>query len=404
MLKSIALPAAAVERIATPALLVYLDRVRSNCELIVQRYCGGDASRWRPHVKTSKLESVYTIAAECGVRHFKCATTLEARVLATSLRELGVAGESDILVAYPLVGPSLRELGEIQREFANLPFSVVVEDTAAVADVPAPLGIFLDVNPGMDRTGMTLHVAEQGGAAAVARAAGDRFRGLHAYDGHAANWAYVDERRDAMDVVYDRVRALVEVLHADGVACGEVITSGTPSFISALAHAGLGAMRDEVGTVHRVSPGTVMLSDARTGEQLGDVGLEPAAFVLARCVSKPAPNRITLDAGCKAISADAGNPIANVVGYEASLTALGPSEEHLPLALLDASVGEGGGADGEESAAGAARAIARGDALYLLPRHICPSVNMFTEAILVEEGEELRVVPVDARGHAPQRM
>ena len=388
MLKSIALPATVVERIATPALLVYLDRVRSNCEVIVQRYCGGDASRWRPHVKTSKLESVYTIAAQCGVRNFKCATTLEARVLATSLRELGVAGESDILVAYPLVGPSLRELGEIQREFADLPFSVVVEDTAAVADVPAPLGIFLDVNPGMDRTGMTLRVAEQGGAADVARAAGDRFRGLHAYDGHAANWADVDERRDAMDVVYDRVCALVQSLHAEDVACGEVITSGTPSFISALAHTGLGAMRDDVGTVHRVSPGTVMLSDARTGVQLGDIGLKPAAFVLARCVSHPAPNRITLDAGCKAISADAGNPIANVVGYETSLVALGPSEEHLPLALVDAnsaSDGGGGGAVAAESEAAAARAIARGDALYLLPRHICPSVNMFTEAILVAE-------------------
>ena len=395
VLRQIALPRTSIDRIATPALLVYLDRVRANCAAVVERHCGGDANRWRPHVKTAKLAPVYSIVAESGVRNFKCATTLEARVLASSLRALGVEAESDILVAYPLVGPSLIELESLQREFADLAFSVVVESAESVASIPSSLGIFVDVNPGMNRTGMPLADAEAGAAANVARAAGDRFRGVHAYDGHAANWSVGAERRAEVWKIYDRVRALVASLHADGVPCGEAITSGTPSFIDALAHPGLGAMHAESGAMHRVSPGTVVLCDARTAEQLGDdVGLAPAALVLARCVSRPGTTMATLDAGCKAISADAGNPIANVLGYEEVATALGPSEEHLPLELSD-EVGR--------------RSFERGDPFYLLPRHICPTVNMFTEAIMVESSGDddnafsLRVVPVGARGHAPHR-
>ena len=44
-------------RLLTPALLVYPDIVRSNIEVVV-RLLGGDAGRWRAHVKSAKLRSV----------------------------------------------------------------------------------------------------------------------------------------------------------------------------------------------------------------------------------------------------------------------------------------------------------------------------------------------------------
>jgi D-serine deaminase-like pyridoxal phosphate-dependent protein len=44
--------------------------------------------------------------------------------------------------------------------------------------------------------------------------------------------------------------------------------------------------------------------------------------------------------------------------------------------------------------------VPRGSALWLFPRHVCPTVNLYDEAILVEsDGREVKVVPVDARGH-----
>jgi len=39
-----------------------------------------------------------------------------------------------------------------------------------------------------------------------------------------------------------------------------------------------------------------------------------------------------------------------------------------------------------------------GDALYLLPKHICPTVNNFDHALIVEDGSIVSVEKVTARG------
>jgi D-serine deaminase-like pyridoxal phosphate-dependent protein len=39
-----------------------------------------------------------------------------------------------------------------------------------------------------------------------------------------------------------------------------------------------------------------------------------------------------------------------------------------------------------------------GEALYLLPRHVCPTVNNFDCALLVQNGEVKSVEKVSARG------
>lgn len=39
-----------------------------------------------------------------------------------------------------------------------------------------------------------------------------------------------------------------------------------------------------------------------------------------------------------------------------------------------------------------------GETLFLVPRHICPTVNNFDEAVIVQSGYALRVEAVSARG------
>ena len=39
-----------------------------------------------------------------------------------------------------------------------------------------------------------------------------------------------------------------------------------------------------------------------------------------------------------------------------------------------------------------------GDALYLLPKHICPTVNNFDDALIVQQGAIASVEKVSARG------
>jgi D-serine deaminase-like pyridoxal phosphate-dependent protein len=88
---------------------------------------------------------------------------------------------------------------------------------------------------------------------------------------------------------------------------------------------------------------------------------------------------ITCDAGHKTVSADAGVPTCVVVGHS-GMSPLSPSEEHLPIRVTDAA-----STKVEES-------------LYLLPRHICPTVNNFDSALLVRDGRVIAVEKVSARG------
>ncbi len=110
-----------------------------------------------------------------------------------------------------------------------------------------------------------------------------------------------------------------------------------------------------------------------------DLDLVPAALVLARIVSRPLPDRVTADAGSKSIAAEAGDPCAFALGYP-GLEALTPSEEHLPFAVRS------GPRPG------------RGEALYLVPRHVCPTVNLAEQALLVD-GDTITVSRVVARAH-----
>ena len=204
----------------------------------------------------------------------------------------------------------------------------------------------------------------------------ERFRGIHFYDGHIHGDDAVDRRSMAFEA-YDRLMGLLGRLDREGLTVGEVITSGTPSFLYALAYEPFG---ESGAPIHRVSPGTVVFHDLRSEQEIEDLDLLPAAVVLSRVVSHPAADIVTCDAGSKSIAAEAGDPCAFAVGHP-ELEALTPSEEHLPFRVHARARPE------------------RGSILLLVPTHVCPTVNLAEEALLIDEGRFVGAVPVRARGH-----
>lgn len=358
-----------VDDLLTPALLVFPGIVDANVRAIVG-LLGGTADRWRAHVKSAKIASVMRQLTAAGVVNLKCATPLELRVACE-------AGARDVLVAYPVVGPAVARVASVAREHPATAVSALVEHAGAVeAWRGAGVGLFVDVNPGMNRTGIPDTavdlVAET--ARAVA-AAGIRFGGIHYYDGHLGPSAPGWEARAHEG--YDRLLDLVAALEHRGIAVPEVVTAGTPAFAASLSYPRFTGR----SFVHRVSPGTVVYCDATSAAQLpAEWGLRPAAVVASRVVSHPVAGRATLDAGHKSVSADAGVPTCAVLGFPA-LTPLKPSEEHLPVAVPE----------GMEPPA-------VGRVLYLVPRHVCPTVNNFDHAVIVRDGRADRVERVAARG------
>jgi D-serine deaminase-like pyridoxal phosphate-dependent protein len=359
-----------IEEVLTPALVVYPEIIASNIERTLH-LLGGNGDRWRVHIKTAKLGHTLGLLLDRGVRNFKCATTLELLVACRS-------GAVDVLVAYPMVGANARRVREIADSFPKVRISVLAENDEQIRQWQGgPIGVFLDINPGMNRTGVEQSHSDK--VAALVRSIADanlEFRGLHYYDGQYGGLEE-RERASATRAGYDCLLKLVSEIERNGVSVPEVITAGTPTFASALAHEGFRGK----GFLHRVSPGTVVYCDATCLAQLpAEYGYRPAVLVLTRVVSHPRAGRITCDAGHKAVSADAGVPTCTVVGHP-ELTPLSPSEEHLPVEV-----------------AGERARPQIGDPLYLLPRHVCPTVNNFDCAVLVRDGRIESIAKVSARG------
>jgi D-serine deaminase-like pyridoxal phosphate-dependent protein len=361
---------AEAERVLTPVLLIDRDRVQHNIATTLH-LLGGDTNRWRPHVKTAKLGYIMRMLVDAGVQQFKCATSLELSVACQ-------AGAQDVLVAYPLIGANAARVRQIVEQHRSVAISVLVENESQVAQWRGTsVSLFVDVNPGMNRTGVPEDHADD-----ILRLSQSivssrlRFRGLHYYDGHLSKYG-IAERCKQAHLGYGRLMHIVDTLATHAIEVTEVITAGTPAFPCSLSFTRF----SNTSFVHRVSPGTVVYCDTTSLTQLPpEYGYLPAAVIMTRVVSHPAPGMITCDAGHKTVSADAGVPTCVVLGHPA-LEPLAPSEEHLPMRVADGTL-----------------VPAIGELLFLVPRHVCPTVNNFDDAVIVSGGNLIKVEPVSARG------
>jgi len=356
--------------ILTPALLLDVDALERNLDITLQRL-SGNPDRWRPHVKTAKVLSTMQRMVARGIFHFKCATTLE-------LATVSAAGARDVLLAFSAMGARARRVGEIAAQYPEVSISVLVESQEQLEPITnSAIGAFVDINPGLDRTGLDQAGAERvAGLVDAIQARGIRFRGLHYYDGQHRQLD-LQKRQATAFAGYDQLMLLAARCLPE-----EVITSGTPTLPCAMAYPGFSG----AGFVHRVSAGTVVYNDTSSLEQLSGWGYRPAVMVLASVISHPSPDRITCDAGHKTVSADAGDPVCSVWNHPTWIP-LHPSEEHLPLQVPAGTAVPG-----------------LGDLLYLVPRHVCPTVNNFDHVLLVSGGKIVGMEPVTARGReAPLR-
>lgn len=357
-----------LERILTPALVLYPEVIASNIQRTLA-LLNGNADRWRVHIKTAKLGYTVHMLIERGVRNFKCATTLELKTACD-------AGAEDVLLAYPVMGANAVRVREIADHFPRTKISVLAENDQQVAQWrETRVGIFLDINPGMNRTG--IEVSERNRIFSLIRQVKNEslnFRGLHYYDGQYGGLAE-PQRSVAAHAGYDQLLELIRTAEQHALNIPELITAGTPTFPASLSYSGFTNQ-----CIHRISPGTIVYGDATSLAQLpASYGYAPAALVLTRVVSHPRHGIITCDAGHKTVSADAGVPTCIVVGHP-GMNPLSPSEEHLPIEITDGS------------------SVAVGELLYLLPRHICPTVNNFDSVLLVRDDRIVTVEKISARG------
>jgi len=351
------------EQIATPALLYYKDLIVQNTRNTIK--LAGGADRLWPHIKSHKMREMIMLQRSMGISRFKCATIAEMMMVAS-------CGVEHILMAYPLVGPNIERFLRVAKMFPESRFYAVGDDLKqlkCLSDASLAAGVkilaLLDVNMGMDRTGVELGRAEMLYRQCAALP-GIQMKGLHCYDGHCNDPDPARREKRALSGI-EAVRSIREKLAQDGFSCELLVMGGTPSFPIHAAYDGV-----------FLSPGTIFLGDYRYASDFTDLPMVPAAALMTRVISHPAEGLFTLDLGSKAISTDMDR--GHLLGAEGA-EALFQSEEHWVFRMPAGK-----------------RPPAIGDILYVIPMHICTTTALYDSVWVVEKNQGTGRWTVSARG------
>ena len=350
--------------IPSPALLVYPERIAENLQRMITLAGGGH--RLRPHVKTHKMPEVIRLCLAAGIDRFKAATIAESEMTAE-------AGGRDILLTYPVVGPTAPRLAALGRRFPAVRFRATVDSDRGIDDLGraataagVTIDTLLDLNVGMNRTGVAPGPEAMRLARGIAGSASLSFGGLHAYDGHLT-----DADRAALaakvEAAFAPVWALRDDLAAGGLPVPLIVAGGTPTFP-------ILAARGDV----EVGAGTTVLWDFGQPLLSPDLDFLNAVVLLTRVVSHPAPGRLCIDLGHKAVASEMPHPRVRIFGLEDAAFPM-HSEEHLVVETPRA-------AD-----------FPVGTVLYALPRHVCPTVALHEHAVAVRDGRAAERWHVAAR-------
>lgn len=351
-----------VEMVASPALLLWPNRVEQNIQHMLE-LVKGDTSRLRPHVKTHKMGEVVKLQMAAGITKFKCATIAEAE-MATE------AGAREVLIAYQPVGPNLRRVAALVEKFPQTRFAALIDDEGVLAAISQEfsgigksLTLFLDIDCGMNRTGIAMGDKAAGLCRKIVDTAGVEFGGLHVYDGHIHD-PDPENRKSQFEQSYKPLGDFIDMVQADGIEMSLVVAGGSPTFAMHAADTG-----KVTGVRWECSPGTTVFWDAGYGTNYPDLDFFPAVVLLMRVISKPGSKLLCLDLGTKAVAPE--KPLekrVRLLGPLADAELIDQSEEHLVVKtdkVDDFTVG---------------------DVVYGLPWHICPTVALHMEVVIIRNG------------------
>jgi D-serine deaminase-like pyridoxal phosphate-dependent protein len=355
----------------TPEIVIDLGVVRANVERAAAMAAAAGVAM-RPHTKTHKLPEIARLQLDAGATGVQVAKLGEAEVMAD-------AGIGDIRVGYPIVGE--RKLARLADLAGRTRITVTVDSeevalglSRTATERRLTFRTLLELDTGMHRLGvLPEHAVEL--AERIAALDGIDLAGVFTHEGHV----YVQARDDA-----ERERMTLDCCTAAVETAERLRERGIPAQTVSVGSAGTFRFAIRAPGVTEVRPGTYVFND-RSQIAQGACGPDDlAAFAVTTVVSRPAPDRIVVDAGSKVLTSDrmlvADPPLSfgAVWGHDDWEVAR-LSEEHGVLTVPP-------GAD-----------VRIGDRLAIVPNHVCPTINLASFVTVVEGGNAERV-PVAARG------
>ena len=342
-------------RLDTPAAVVDVERLERNLERW-QAHCDRVGLANRPHVKTHRSVEIARRQVALGAVGVTCQKLTEAETMIDG-------GIDDVLVPYNIVGDAklqrLSRLLERARLRVTVDHAALLQGLASAARRAGELGVLVECDTGLGRTGVATPERAAELALAVAAQPALRFDGFVTYP--------------APDGVLSFLGDAVELVRARGLDAPIVSAGGTPAMWDS------GALRPLV-TEYRA--GTYAFHDRKTvaagAASLDDVALTVAATV----VSRPARTRAVLDAGSKALTSDPGPDDGHGLILEAARSTIARlDEEHAYVELRDGDT------------------LELGDQVRIVPNHACVVANLFDTLVATRDGD-VAIWPVDARGRS----
>ena len=347
----------------SPSLVYYQNILEENLDKAIGM--AGSAQRLWPHIKTHKTSSLLKMQMDRGISRFKCATIAEAELAA-------MAGAAQVLVAYPLVGTAIGRFAKLMDKYEGTTFWAMGDNLeqlallgkAVIAHNKAPVNTLIDVNLGMNRTGVLPDKLEDFFKTS-AGIEGLCIKGFHCYDGHLKN-KDVNERTAAAKSASESFWQIKVSLEKQGYEIPVLIMGGTPTF----------PCHKDTQNIF-LSPGTLFIQDHGYNINLPDLQFNPGAAIMTRVISHPDKNLFTVDTGVKAIASD---PVdRGIIADFPEAKSVLHSEEHWVWKLENCSPPP------------------VGSILYIIPTHICPTSALYSGILIVRDGKLVDYWEVGAR-------
>lgn len=360
------------DELDTPALIVDIDILRHNIDDMAAFAAAQDVSL-RPHAKTHKTPEIAAQQLQAGAVGLTVATLGEAQVFIE-------AGCADILVAYPLVGAAkhrrlveLCQRAHISTVIDHIDIAAALSRSMRAHGIELP--VMVEVDTGMHRCGVAPGAPARDLAQAVDRLPGLRFAGILTHEGHAQLAGAPAAVREAGLSAGQMMAETAELLRKSGletpiISVGSTVTAKITATVDGITE---------------TRPGTYVFYDR--SEVLHQL-VPPercAARVLTTVATRPAPDRLILDAGSKALTSDRTGVSPSVPGH-------GLVVGHPDWQILSLSEEHGGAIIPSEDPARI------GDRVEVIPNHICPVVNLFDSMFITQGARVIDQWSVAARG------
>ena len=356
----------------TPALVVDLDKFETNL-LRHQRICGEAGLRMRPHAKTHKCSEIAKRQAEAGAVGVCCATLHEAEVMVG-------AGIDGVLITSPVVGAArigrMIKLAGAARRFklvADNPGNLRAISEAAEA-LAQPLEVLVDIDIGMQRTGVAAPEDAVALARMISEAPNLTYRGVQAYSGRVQHINDLTERRQVYGEQLAHLKTVIEALGAAGLPPAIVTGGGTASLVIDI----------ETGIFTEHQTGSYIFMDVEYNEVsmpiAGNIPFQTSLLMQCTVVSNNADGFVTINGGYKSFATDGPKPkvadpelsgsIYDRFGDEHGKIVLGPGNLEPEL----------------------------GAPVNLITPHCDPTVNLHNYLHCVRGDKLVDIWPIDARG------